>query len=120
MPHAVDLSRLDDLLREAAVVDDDLFADSEPSFAAVLNFLIEHPELRPAAAERFIRGLLNDPAIPPELIEYCMFELRWSEVQQAAKDLVQSVGIREQAVLKGIIGSFSDRWYGKTAYRRWR
>jgi hypothetical protein len=115
-----EMSHFDDLVQRAAAADDNLHAHVEPSFAAVLDFLIEHPELRPAIAERFINGLLTDPMVPEALLEYCMFELRWPEVRQRADELYKSSGLREHAVLKDILSAFSDNWNNKCLYDRWK
>ena len=90
----------------------------EPSFLNVLNFVNQNLSSRDTLVQCFI-SLLHNPEWngPVELIEFCMFELRWPEVKQAAEEIVKHTqDIRERDFLRTISYAYSDDWDGIDFY----
>jgi hypothetical protein len=111
-----------ELALEAERIDSECLDESaEPAFEAVLSFVLAHPESRGEFADAFMQ-LARDPGLgPPELIQYCMHVLRWSDVKQYLSDwLALEKSERIRHVLRKLLMSFDDNWYGADMYDRFR
>jgi hypothetical protein len=114
------VSRFFELSLEAGRVNSEhLDEPTEPYFEAVLEFVISHPEFRNEFAKAFMQ-LAHDPDLgPPELIQYCMHVLGWSDIKQQLLDwleLEKSERIRH--VLRKLLMSFDDTWQDADMYAR--
>ena len=108
------------LAKHAAQIETDISGGPvEPSFEAVLDYVIARPNSRSEFATAFLELALDPDKAPPELVEFCMHALRWPEVRQAIKDrLEHETSGRVRHVLMGIDLAFSDDWYDADAYDR--
>jgi hypothetical protein len=92
----------------------------EPAFLDVLNFVQVHPHDRPTFVYCFIH-LFHWPELGPfDLIEYCMRELRWQEVQT---HLVGIAAVTPEtscrALANRILGAFQPTWPTGRIYARY-
>ncbi len=94
--------------------------EREPTFLAVLNFVKEHPENRAAFAYCFIH-LFHWPELGPwNLIEYCMRELRWKEVQTHLAGIAAvTPEINCRYIANLILAAFEDVWPTGRIYARY-
>lgn len=95
-------------------------SDFERDFATLVDFIRRHPTLRPAAVRRFVRCVASWD-LSPELVAYCMHDLRFPEVLEALRAAVTATAdVRRQAMLWDTIGSFDDDWKDAHMYERFR
>lgn len=108
-----------DLVAEVERIDSALDEPVEPALEAVLMFVLAHPESRSELADAFLQ-VARDPDIgPPELIEYCMHALRWTEVKQELLVWLEAESSeRVRHVLRKIIMAFDDEWHHAGSYVR--
>jgi len=76
-------------LRMAAIAADDAsFGDCralEPSLVGIITLVKAHPELRREFVCQFVRMATGELSSPPELVPFCMRELRYPEVIEAVR-----------------------------------
>lgn len=95
--------------------------DLEPYLLAILKFLKKNLDSKDLL-EQYMVELVQKPRwrVSLDVIEFCMFELRWSKVKKAAEDLVaytQEVqDVRRRDVVWKIPLAFSDDWDGAEFY----
>lgn len=91
----------------------------EPYLEILLEYIIDHPELKTEFINAFIQ-IIHDPDLEsPELVEYCMHALRWEEVKHHISDWLESENSeRIRYFLKNLLMSFDDDWYDATSYIR--
>ena len=83
----------------------------EPFLLKILRHVTSYPDLRSEFAQCFI-DIVHDttPAIW-EIVMYCMRELQWSEVYDAADHEYHSnQDLRVQAVMEDILAVYEDEW----------
>lgn len=108
-----------DLAAEAERIDADLNGDAEPAMEAVLLHVLAHPQARRELAEAFLEVARDPNKGPPQLVQYCMHALRWSEVkQELVRRLETEQSERVRHVLRKLLMSFDDDWYDADAYAR--
>jgi hypothetical protein len=94
----------------------------EPAFLAVLKFIQEHPEDRPAFVFCLIHLLHWDweDLGPFDLIEYCMSELRWQEVQTHLEGIYAvTPEINFRSIARRLLAAFRDPWPTGVIYARY-
>jgi len=83
----------------------------EPFLVRVLTYVKAHPSLNGNFRTAFIQMLDNPQKGPWELIPFCMHELRWPEVEAAARvRLMSASDWREKTIMAAVIDAFSDKW----------
>ena len=109
-----------DLCLQASQAEDaELNRFLETEYSAVLDYVIRHPTWRNEFGSEFIRMVTFPGTISAELVEYCMYELRWPEVAEAARSMMNtSDDPRNISVFEHILESFQDDW-DKEGYERW-
>lgn len=96
-----------------------LETDVEPAFEAVLSHVLSHPEARPAFVEALLSMAADPNKGPPELIEFCMHALRWSELRDAfAAWLDREDSERVRHVLRKVVAAFDANWRDAAFYSR--
>jgi hypothetical protein len=92
----------------------------EPAFLAILQLVQEHPQARSAFAYCFIH-LFHWPELGPwNLIEYCMRELRWEEVQSHLAGIAAvTPEINCRSIANRILEVFQDSWPSGRIYVRY-
>lgn len=112
--------RFFELALEAERIDSQCLEEPvEPAFEAVLSHVLAHPESRVDLANAFVQVVSHPNLGPPELVQYCMHVLRWVEVRQRLSDWLDSDGSeRVRHVLRKLLMSFDDDWYGADLYAR--
>ena len=82
-------------LRQAVIkADEESMCDCRPMespLVQMLEFVRNHPEERDYFVDRFVRIAIGELDAPPELIPFCMRELRYPEVLQAVRSLYESL-----------------------------
>jgi hypothetical protein len=98
----------------------DTVEEFEPEFTELLDYIIAHPELRPAAEERFLVGLRFEDTVewPSDLVCFCMFELRWPRIKQAVEDMFRSGDARYRELYRIVLDAFTDAWPDRHLYSR--
>lgn len=93
----------------------------EPALEAVLNFVQDHCDQRLEFANAFL-DVLHDPEKgPPELVEYCMHELKWSEVRDAIQTWLDSErSERVRHILRKQLLAFDENWHDANFYERFK
>lgn len=95
-------------------------SDFEAEVAAVVDYIQANPECREAASRLFIEQVQRSAGCI-EVLEYCMHELRWPEVEEAVRDhLAASEDWRVKTALAGVLAAFADDWPDADMYERWR
>lgn len=95
-------------------------SDFEPAAAALLDFIQATPECVDAASRLFVRQVMEAGG-STEVLDYCMHELRWSEVREAARVRVaESEDWRIKTPLASLLAAFEDDWPDAKLYERWR
>lgn len=108
------------LCAEANRVDSEGMEDPEPSFAAVLHHVKSNPGDRSLFADAFINIVRSPDLSPPELVQYCMHELRWDEVREALSGWLNSESSeRVRHVLRKLVAAFYDDWGDAMLYARY-
>ncbi|MDY7804522.1 hypothetical protein U0E23_18940 [Burkholderia stagnalis] len=93
----------------------------EPALEAVLSFVQNHLGQRIELADAFLDVLRDPEKGPPELVEYCMHELKWLEVRQAIQTWLDSErSERVRHILRKQLLAFDDNWYDASFYERFR
>jgi hypothetical protein len=94
--------------------------EREPTFLAVLTFVQDHPQDRTSFADCFIH-LFHWPELGPwNLIEYCMRELRWQEVQSHLSGIAAvTPEINCRYIANRILAAFQDPWPTGRIYGRY-
>jgi hypothetical protein len=92
----------------------------EPAFLAVLTFIQEHPQDRQAFVYCFMH-LFHWPELGPfDLIEYCMAELRWQEVQSYLAGISAVTPEHNcRSIANRILAGFRDPWANGRIYARY-
>src|ERR1700722_11080282 len=94
--------------------------EREPAFLAVSTFIQEHPEERAAFVWCFLH-LFHWPELGPwNLIEYCMRELRWQEVQTHLAGIAAvTPEINCRYIANRFLAVFQDSWPSGRIYARY-
>lgn len=90
-------------------------ADCEEMFVRLLESLkdTDHPKLR-----NKVVGALSDQSLPWEAIQFCMRELRWVEVEKAAKELrANTDDFRIKRIMNHILSVYEENWEDGKMYR---
>lgn len=74
------------LIAQAKKVDDEMIEDVDTYYDRVLNYIISHPAQRDMFANAIIMMMKDPSKMPYTLVQFCMHELKWSEVKQAIVD----------------------------------
>jgi hypothetical protein len=91
----------------------------EPEYSSVLDHIIAHPEYRKQFGTEMLKMADFPGDISAQLVEYCMHELRWPEVEAAARvKLAAAEDPRSRSVFEHILESFQDGWDDE-GYERW-
>lgn len=91
----------------------------EPEYSTVLDHIIAHPEYRKTFGNEMLRMVDFPGDISAQLVEYCMHELRWPEIEAAARvKLAAAEDPRSRIVFEHILESFQDDWDDE-GYERW-
>jgi hypothetical protein len=107
------------LCSDAATACEDIDVNLEPMFSTVLELVIAHPELRAEFAHGFVFVLGDYHRGPHHLVEYCMHELRWSEVYDSVlKLLAEERSERVRQILRSVLDAYSADWSGVGFYSR--
>jgi hypothetical protein len=92
----------------------------EPAFLAVLNFIKEHPQHRSDFVYCFLHLFHWSELGPYDLIEYCMGELRWPELQRSLAGIAAvTPEISCRAIANRILAAFQDPWPNGRIYARY-
>ncbi|MFI9388575.1 hypothetical protein [Kutzneria sp. NPDC052558] len=55
-----------------------------------------------------------------EILQYCMYKLRWQSIRDMAEDLLmKEAGINRRRLLERLVESFGDDWPERELYRRY-
>lgn len=93
----------------------------EKGFTAVLNFVLEHPNEKEEFIEAFKILIDHDNLCSPNLMQFCMHTLKWKELKDYFSQwLASEKRERVRYILKKIIMSFDDDWYGADIYERFK
>jgi hypothetical protein len=89
----------------------------EKAFLSVLNYMKEHPMDADAYKNYFVK-MLSDPALGPwELIAFCMRELQWPEVLEAARERLKLMrDPRIKSVMAEVIEVYQPNWADSVLY----
>jgi hypothetical protein len=92
--------------------------DFEPDLLAILNFTKQNLDQKDTLVQCFI-DLVYDRALGPfEVIEFCMRELRWPEVADAAAERWRSTtDPRIHIVMKDILDVYEEHWEDADLYQ---
>ncbi len=93
--------------------------DLEPQLLAILNFVKQNLQYKDVLLQCFIDLVEKSPKWKGsiEVIEFCMFELRWIEVKQAIEKIVKNTkDIRTRDALSHLPEAFYDDWDGVEYY----
>jgi len=102
-----------------ACIESDSTRDFEPRFADLLDFIRLNPQCREEALRKFLDQVLN-PSGCLELLEYCMYELRWTEVKAKALEVIAGAeDWRLKSALSHVVEAFEKDWPGAKMYQRW-
>ncbi|MFT5584118.1 MAG: hypothetical protein ACI9VR_001703 [Cognaticolwellia sp.] len=119
MRHHDELAKLHQEAQRACE-DGESTLDFEPALAALLDFIKASPECREAASRLFIQQVRGAGG-GVEMLEYCMHELRWSEVRDAARArIAESDDWRIKTPLSDVLAAFEDGWVDADMYCRWQ
>jgi hypothetical protein len=92
----------------------------EPEYGQVLQYMIDHPVLRPHLGEILLDLATFPGQISPDLVEYCMLELRWPEVKSEARQrLHEAADPRSKRVFECILEAYEDGWNADGYFSRW-
>ena len=106
-----------------ALDEGDSTCDFEPSFAELLDFIQANPECRTEALSWFLERLegSDGSGLWGELLEYCMHELRWPEVEAVALEILRETDDwRLRSVLLHVVAAFEEDWPDADMYERWQ
>lgn len=93
----------------------------EPALGAVLSFVENHLDQRPRFANAFLDVLRDPEKGPPELVEYCMHELKWPEVYEAIKTWLDNErSERVRHILRRQLLAFDENWLDANFYDRFK
>ncbi|AIO43180.1 MULTISPECIES: hypothetical protein [Burkholderia] len=93
----------------------------EPALEVVLSFVQSHLDQRFEFATAFLDVLRDPEKGPPELVEYCMHELKWPEVREAIQAWLDSErSERVRHVLRKQLLAFDENWYDANFYDRFK
>lgn len=86
----------------------------EPAFVRLLDYLLEHPELKPYAVQRFLFVLTPAGGGGGELVPFCMHTLRWEEVRAVVKEWADVAYAKNDwralPVFIDVLASYDDEW----------
>lgn len=89
----------------------------EPYLLAVLEFVKKNIDHRTELVECF-KILVNEDRGPIEVLEFCMRELRWKEVQEAViQTMKENTDIRVLDALNRILAVYEDEWEDGNLYK---
>jgi hypothetical protein len=92
---------------------------SEPYLSRVLDYILLNMNDREIFDCEFRRMISSMEDGFPEIVEFCMYKLRWQEVRDMIiEKLSSSEDERMRHVLSGMLDSFSDEWGGVKFYKR--
>lgn len=117
------VQKFEELVLAAEALVADVERTREPEFEAVLRHVLAHPEYRSFFAERFPQILVAG-GTDGALFEYCMHELRWAEVEDEVRRMMEAAASAGDRRLQFFLGSgpmecFQDEWRrGGTGYAR--
>lgn len=107
------------VMQASEICENHLDIDAEPHLAEILDFVIQNYQSKSVLESAFVE-ILNEPILAaPEIVEYCMFELRWSHVKRALVDRARTEPeIRRRRPFEAMLESFEDDWEGANSYKR--
>ena len=89
----------------------------EPIFLEVLDLILRHPEEKSTFIDCFENVISNGYTTPPELVSFCMHELRWPELKKSLNDwLLIEKSERIRHVLRQTLEAFNDDWNDADMY----
>jgi hypothetical protein len=91
---------------------------SEHTLVICLSYIISHPEIKSVIESKIVKIIENGATIPHELIGFCMHELRWPKVFDAARRRRdrEANNPHGQRLSELIMESYSDDWDGRVIY----
>jgi hypothetical protein len=116
-----DMSRLSFLLRAAEEAANQIDIRAyESDLAAVLDYIQLNIEHRAEISSTIVASIESPRPNAFEVIEYCMHELKWAEVQSAAISFLDSSpDERTRYAVNRLLEAFSEDWDAKAAYARY-
>lgn len=121
-------SQFHDICLEISKKEDEFSKDIEDSYSKLLNLACVTGKT-PFLVNQFLEAVLNFrharnegylPSLSIDAIAYCMHELRWTEIYNAAVDEHKNYfAKRKETTLVRLIDSFKDDWDEVQDYRRW-
>ncbi len=89
----------------------------EPHLLDILQFVKNHPNEKTKFVNCFIT-LVRGHCGPLEIVEFCMRELQWPEVREAAlQRQLDSKDFRVLDAMENIIAVYSDKWDDADLYQ---
>ncbi len=93
----------------------------EPALEVVLRFVQNHLDQRFEFVNAFLDVLRDPEKGPPELVEYCMHELKWPEVREAIQAWLDSErSERVRHILRKQLLAFDENWNDANFYDRFK
>lgn len=88
----------------------------EPALVRVLAFIKRHPEDWPSFQALFATRVAQG-TISWEIVEFCMAELRWTNVREVAEMRMEETDdFRIKDVMAKILAAYRDDWDGRDMY----
>jgi hypothetical protein len=98
---------------EEARQDDDAV---ESAMVTLLGFIKAHPEARPAFVSAFVESVSGTKGAALDVIAFCMHELRWPEILEAARTCNRNPNPRSMNLIARIIEAYDDDWDSRDLY----
>jgi hypothetical protein len=99
--------------------DEELDKFLEREYSAVLDYILSYPQYRPEFGTNLLNMVEYPGDISDQLVEYCMYELKWHEVEENARlRLSAAEDPRSKIIFEHILEAFQDDW-DKEGYERW-
>lgn len=128
---STEFEEFDRLLSEATGVCDQRLAstyDFEPAFVRLLEYTLQHPEVREHAVQQFLLFLLpgcgGGVGYCPELVPFCMHKLRWEEVYGVVNEWAATAyandDMRSLPVFSDILQAYADEWDDASMYQYYK
>lgn len=114
------IQRFFDLALDASRIESECYElPIEPAYEAVLCHVLAHPESKSEFIDAFIE-IAHDPGLaPPQLIEYCMHELRWDDLRRYFSSWLEyERSERIRHVIRKFLKAFDDDWPDAGSYTR--
>jgi hypothetical protein len=102
---------------EEARQDDDAL---ENAMVTLLGFIKEHPESRQVFVSEFLESVSGTKGVELDVVAFCMHELRWPEVLEAARTRNRNPHPRSMNLIARIIEAYDDDWDSRDLYAYYR